>query len=104
VTAPEEPAALGEHGRQAERTVLAHWRTQLAAVVVAMLMVRQAEPGGERWAVAGTAAVAVAIVVVAAFRRQRQLVGGLTSADPVTVHAIAGAVVVLQLAALAVVL
>jgi len=32
----------GEAGLQAERTVLAHWRTELAAVVAALLILRQA--------------------------------------------------------------
>jgi hypothetical protein len=104
VTAPDEPAALIEHGRQAERTVLAHWRTQLAAAVVAMLMVRQAAPGWQRWAVAIAVAAAVGVVVVSAVRRQRRLLGGATDADPVTVRAIAAAIAVLQLVAIAVVI
>jgi len=91
-------------GLQAERTVLAHWRTDLAAVVVAMLVVRQATPGTERLVVLVLAVGSVAIVTAAGLLRQRRLLAGGADAAPWTVATIAAAVAVLQAAALAVVL
>ena len=92
-----------EAGLQAERTVLAHWRTELAAAVVAMLILRQASSGGERAAIAVATGVAVTVLAVAGYRRQRRLVAGATEASPRTVVGIAVAVVLLQVAALVVV-
>ena len=94
----------GEAGLQAERTVLAHWRTGLAAVVVALLILRQASAGAERAVVAAATGAALALLAVAVSRRQRRLVEGRTAASVPTVVGIAVAVAVLQLAALVVVL
>ena len=91
-------------GRQAERTVLSYWRTELAAMVVAMLLIREASPGGERAVVAVAVALAVAVTVGASSRRQRRLLAGRTAADPTAVLAIAGTVTVLQVVAITVIL
>jgi hypothetical protein len=59
---------------QVERTVLAHRRTQLAAAAVALLLVREAEPGAERLTavIVACAALLLSIAVVAGRARQLQ--------------------------------
>jgi hypothetical protein len=91
-------------GLQAERTVLAHWRTALATVVVAVLMVRQSATGTERVVAAILAAMAVVVVSTAMIRRQRGLAAGHVTASSGTVVAVTAAVVALQLGAVIVVL
>jgi hypothetical protein len=91
-------------GLQAERTVLAHWRTALATVVVALLMVRQSATGAERVAAVILAAMAVVVVSAAMIRRQRGLVAGHVTASRGTVVAVTTSVVALQLGAVIVVL
>jgi hypothetical protein len=59
----------GGEGRQHERTALAWLRTALATVAVALFMVRQAEPGTERWLVG--AAAGGALVAILATLRER---------------------------------
>ena len=87
-------------GRQVERTILAHWRTQLATLAVAVLIVRQAGAGVER-----AVAVTVMVVLVAAtagigLHRRRHLVTGATGAAPRMIGAILLVVVAMQLVAL----
>lgn len=91
-----------ERGLQAERTVLAHWRTALATTVAALLVVRSSTPGPERAIVVAATVIAVVTVAVVGYRRQQALVAGRTGASPRTVLAVAGAVVALQVAAVAV--
>lgn len=91
-------------GRQAERTILAHWRTQLATVAVALLIVRQASPGLERGLAVGAVVVLVGATAAVGVHRQRRLVAGATAAAPRTAAAILFLVVALQVVALALVL
>jgi hypothetical protein len=95
-----------ERGLQPERTALAHVRTVLAVVAVAMLIVRQADGGTERLVVAIVAAAAVMAATVASLARQRELratrVGHPSS--PLELGAMSVAVAVLQVLAVLVVL
>jgi uncharacterized membrane protein YidH (DUF202 family) len=91
-------------GLQSERTILAHWRTALATIVVGLLVVRQSTPGTERAVAIVVAAVAGAIACTAMIRRQRRLLAGPVTASPWTVAAVTLAVAALQLGALVVVL
>ena len=95
-----------ERGLQPERTVLAHARTVLALVVVAMLVVRQADGGGERVAVAVLAAAAVVLATATSLVRQRELrtAGAVHASSPLELGALAGAVAVLQVLGVLVVL
>ena len=61
-------------GRQHERTSLAWLRTVLAALAVALFMVREADPGTERWAVVAAAAVAL-LGLLAALRERTARLG-----------------------------
>jgi len=70
-------------GRQHERTSLAWLRTGLAAVAVGLFMVRQADPGTERWLVAAGTAVAL-LALLAALRERTGVLGG---SPPVVVPA-----------------
>ena len=95
-----------DRGLQPERTALAHARTVLALVVVAMLVVRQADAGSERVVVAVLAGVAVVIATTSSLVRQRELRATRSGhASPlVLVGALAGAVAILQGLAVLVVL
>jgi len=95
-----------ERGLQPERTVLAHARTVLAVVVVAMLIVRQADGGTERVVVALVAAGAVVAATVASLARQRELRATPVahSSSPLELGAMSVAVAVLQVLAVMVVL
>jgi uncharacterized membrane protein YidH (DUF202 family) len=59
VNEPGPPDDDEAGGRQHERTSLAWLRTVLAALAVGLFMVRQADPGTERWLVAAAAALAL---------------------------------------------
>jgi putative membrane protein len=95
-----------ERGLQPERTALAHVRTVLSLVVVAMLIVRQADDGTERVVAALLAAAAVVVATIASLARQRELramrVGHPSS--PLELGALTVAIAVLQVLALVVVL
>ncbi|MET0146436.1 MAG: hypothetical protein ABW122_16720 [Ilumatobacteraceae bacterium] len=91
-------------GRQTERTVLAHWRTELAVVVTAMLVVRHAGSGIERIVIVPAALVAVVAVIGVGWHRQRRLGRGDSRASPAAILVTVVGVVVLQVAAVVVVL
>jgi hypothetical protein len=91
-------------GRQVERTILAHWRTQLATLAVAVLIVRQAEGGLERAVAATLVVVLVAATAGIGLHRRRRLVAGATGPAPRVTGAILLVVVALQLVALVLVL
>ncbi len=95
-----------DRGLQPERTALAHARTVLALVAVAMLVVRQADGGGERLVVAVLAGAAIVLATTSSLVRQRELrttrVGHPPS--PLELGAMALAVAVLQVLAVLVVL
>jgi hypothetical protein len=65
---------VNQTGRQAERTALAHWRTELAIAAVAGLIVRQADPGYERVLTVTVSLVAVTAAVAAGWWRYHVLV------------------------------
>lgn len=62
-----------ERGLQVERTLLAHRRTQLATTVVALLLVREAEPGFERAGALVVAGLCVVLSVLIVVDRRREL-------------------------------
>jgi hypothetical protein len=102
VTAPDDPTETP--GLQAERTVLAYWRTELAAFVVALLVVRQASAGAERAVVAVTSGLAIVALTMAGVWRRRLILAGATGAAPRSTLIMTAAVALLQLLALVVVL
>jgi uncharacterized membrane protein YidH (DUF202 family) len=57
----------------AERTVLAHWRTQLVVSVAVLLVVREATPGLERLVATSAAAAGGALVWLVTLGREREL-------------------------------
>ena len=84
-------------GLQPERTALAHARTVLALVAVAMLVVRQADGGGERVAVAVLAGAAIVLATTSSLVRQRELRTTRTGhVSLIVAGALAGAVAMLQ--------
>lgn len=99
-----DPTVPAEQGYQAERTVLAHWRTQLASFAVAALLILRTAPGTERWVVCPAAVLAVALVAGAGLRRQRHLLAGRTQAELLTIHMVTAAIALLQAAGLVLVL
>lgn len=95
---------VADAGRQVERTILAHWRTQLAMLAVAVLIVRLAGAGAERVLAVIAMVVLVAAIAGIGLHRRRRLVGGVTAAAPRMTAAILLVVVALQLVALVLVL
>jgi hypothetical protein len=95
-----------DRGLQPERTALAHARTVLALVAVAMLVVRQADGGGERIAVAVLAGAAIVLATTSSLVRQRELRTTRTghASSLLVLGALAGAVAMLQVLAVFVVL
>lgn len=87
-------------GRQAERTTLAHWRTELSAVAVAALIVRQAGAGAERIVVAVLGGLAAVTMVAAGWVRQRRLARPEPHAAPRVVALTVAGVLTLQALAL----
>jgi len=99
-------SAPTERGLQPERTALAHARTVLALVAVAMLIVRQADGGTERAVVVVLAAAAVVVATTSSLVRQRELRTTRTghASSVAVLGSLAVAVAVLQLLAALVVL
>jgi hypothetical protein len=95
-----------DRGLQPERTALAHVRTVLAVVAVGMLIVRQADGGAERIAVATLAAAAILVATTASLLRQRELRTTRTghASSTIGLGALALAVAVLEALAVVVVL
>ena len=94
-----------DEGLANERTALAWWRTALAAVVAAGLIVRGAAGPAETVVMGCVAGVALAVLLVVALRRSRSLTA--QHRDPpalLTTVPVALALLVLQVAALVVVL
>jgi hypothetical protein len=95
-----------DRGLQPERTALAHARTVLALVAVAMLVVRQADGGTERIVVVSLAGAAVVIATTSSLVRQRELRTTRTvrASSALELGTLALAVAVLQVLAVLVVL
>ena len=105
MTGGVEPGS-GDRGLQAERTFMAYGRTQLVAVVAALLVGHDAH-SGRRHAVAVVIAMAAVLVIcVAGGLRQRRLLRPRGQADgtPRTIAVITAGVMLLQLTAMLVVL
>jgi len=96
----------GDRGLQAERTFMAYGRTQLVAVVAALLVVHDAHTGGRHAFAVVVAVAAVLVICVAGGLRQRRLLrpSGPADATPRTIAAITAGVVLLQVTAMLVVL
>jgi hypothetical protein len=94
-----------DRGLQPERTALAHARTVLALVAVAMLVARQADGGAERIVVVLLATAAVVIATTSSLVRQRELRTTRTgrASSALELGALALAVAVLQVLAVLVV-
>ena len=99
-----EPRPVPDEGRQAERTVLAHWRTELAAVAVTTLIARQAEAGAERVAVVAVGGPVLLAMVWIGWLRQRRLARPDPPAAPLAIGLTVTALAVLQVLALVVIL
>jgi hypothetical protein len=98
------PRTTPDPARQAERTVLAHWRTELSAVAVTGLIARQAEAGAERLTVVVVGGLALVGLVWIGWLRQRRLTEPDPPAAPRAIGLTVSALLVLQVLALVVVL
>lgn len=96
----------GDRGLQAERTFMAYGRTQLVAVVAALLIAHDAHSGGRHAFAVVIAVAAVLVICVAGGLRQRRLLrpSGRADGTPHTIAAITAGVVLLQVTAMLVVL
>jgi uncharacterized membrane protein YidH (DUF202 family) len=93
------------NGLQAERTVLAWWRTMLAVAATAALIARSADAGAERGAAVVLTVLGVVLVAVAAARRQRAITREVVTASSAwTVAALVAGVGVLLVAGVTVIL
>jgi uncharacterized membrane protein YidH (DUF202 family) len=72
------------NGLQAERTVLAWWRTTLAVTATAVLIARTADAGAERWIAVPLTITGVLLVVLSAARRRLAITGEAVAAPSVT--------------------
>jgi hypothetical protein len=90
-----------DRGAQAERTTLAHVRTWLGVLVVALLLARQGGHGAALAIAAGAAAVVV-VGLASAVRVRRMALGDLATIGPPrrTLLLIVVAVAAMQLAAI----
>jgi Domain of unknown function (DUF202) len=87
------PVGEEDRGLQFERTTLAWWRTMLLTIVVALLIVRQSDPGVERW-VAGVGigtclVVALAVAAMRVAQLQRRTVGAAAPGRRATIGLVA---------------
>ena len=71
----------GDRGLQAERTFMAYGRTQLVAVVAALLVAHDAHTGGRHAFAVVIAVAAVLVICVAGGLRQRRLLRPSGPAD-----------------------
>ncbi len=89
-------------GRQYERTAIAWLRTALAVTAVALLILRESDPGAERWVVGICIAGALVAAMSAVVKRTQLLHQRQPAAtcDRGTAVALTGALMAMQSAAL----
>jgi len=71
------------NGLQAERTVLAWWRTTLAVTATAVFIARTADAGAERWIAVPLTIAGVLLVALSAARRRLAITDEVIAAPSV---------------------
>jgi hypothetical protein len=93
------------NGLQAERTVLAWWRTMLAVAATAALIARSADAGAERRIAVALSLLGVVLVALATTRRQRVITADVVITSSVrTVAVLLAGIGALLVAGVAVIL